>query len=84
MAVAFFGSKVVVVRVWLTATATWRASDRRSLRGRELQDAARRSQPIANSALMYGAQIMIEKLEAENQRLRDQLEHLSIELDGAA
>jgi hypothetical protein len=29
------------------------------------------------AALFQGAQIMIEKLEAENQRLRDQLEQLS-------
>jgi hypothetical protein len=58
--------------------------DRRSLRGRELQDAARRSQPIADSALFRGAALTIARLDDENQRLRDQLEQLSIELDGAA
>jgi hypothetical protein len=48
--------------------------DRRSLRSRELQDASRRSQPIADSALFQGAALTITRLETENQQLRDELE----------
>jgi hypothetical protein len=37
---------------------------------RELQQAARRSQPVANSALMAGAALTILQLDDENDRLR--------------
>ena len=46
---------------------------------RELQDAARRSRPIADSALMHGAAITVQQLEQENANLRVENQRLRVE-----
>jgi hypothetical protein len=53
------------------------------LRSRELQDASRRSQPIADSALFAGARGVIQRVEGENERLRADNARLTIDLADA-
>jgi hypothetical protein len=58
--------------------------DRRSLRGRELQDAAKRGdRPVSDSALFRGAELTIRHLEHENASLRASLRD-ALELNDTA